>query len=88
MGKSKSNTKPTPTLLAGILCMMARHGFEAELKPDRFHMDLVLGHTQPIPPEIIVTLRENGFEYCFYNKVTYTDTDGAVRCRSYFRRPY
>jgi hypothetical protein len=86
MDKSKGNIKPTPTLLAGILTMMARHGYEAELKPDRFHMDLILGHIQPLPRKIIVTLQENGFEYRFFDKVTYTDADGAIRCRTYFRR--
>lgn len=85
---NRSNTKASPTLLAGILYKMARHGYEAELKPDRFHMHLILGHIQPLPPEIIVTLRENGFEYCFFDKTTYIDADGATRCRSHFRRPH
>jgi hypothetical protein len=83
---NKSDDKSTPTLLAGILYMMARHGFEAELRPDQFHMDLILGHIQPIPSKIIRMLRENGFEYCFYDKGMYTDADGAKRYRSLFRR--
>jgi hypothetical protein len=85
---NKSDHKATPILLAGVLCMMARHGFEAELKPGQFHMDLILGHLQPIPSDIIRILRKNGFEYCFYDKVTYTDADGAKRCRSLFRKLY
>lgn len=66
--------------------MMARHGYEVELKPDRSHMELILGHTQPISPKIFVTLRENGFEFRLEEKRTYTDLDGAIRCRSRFRR--
>jgi hypothetical protein len=66
--------------------MMARHGYEVELKPDRFHMELILGHTQPLSPKIFVTLRENGFEFRLEEKRTYTDLDGAIRCRSRFRR--
>jgi hypothetical protein len=83
---NKSNTKPAPTLFAAILYMLARHGHEAELKPHQFHTDLILGHIQPLSPEIIGNLRENGFKYCFHDGVTYTDADGAIRCRSHFRR--
>jgi hypothetical protein len=85
---NKSNTKEAPTLLAGILCMLARNGHEIELKPGQFHLDLILGHTQPLSPEIIGALREDGFEYCSLDRITYADADGAIRCRSHFRRPY
>ena len=84
---NKSNSKPAPTLLAGILYKMARHGYEAELKPDRFYIYLIIGHVRPLSPETIAILRENGFEHCFLDKVTYTDADGAIRSRSHFRRP-
>jgi hypothetical protein len=85
---NKSNTKSTPTLLAGILFMLARHGYEAELKPNRFYMHLTLGHAQPLPSEIIHILRKNGFEYWFLDKVTYVNVDGTIMCRSHFRRPH
>jgi len=85
----KPNTKLGPAIMAGILDMLARHGYEAELKPGQFHMDLNLRHIQPLSPEIIGILRENGFfEYCFLDKATYTDANGTIRCRSHFRRPY
>jgi hypothetical protein len=80
--------KSTPTLLAGILYMLAKHGFEAELKPGQFQMDFILGHIQPIPSEIVRILRKNGFEYFSSDSVTYTDVDGARRYRSLFRRMY
>lgn len=83
---NKSEDISVPTLLARVLYTIARQGFEAELMPGRLHVDLVLGHTQPIPSEIIRMLRKNGIEYCFQNKVTYTDADGTKRCRSHFRR--
>jgi hypothetical protein len=83
----KSNTKSTPTLLAGILFMLAKHGYEAELKPHRFYIHLTLGHAQSLPREIIHILRKNGFEYWFLDKVTYVDVGGIIRCRSHFRRP-
>ncbi|MPZ06298.1 MAG: hypothetical protein GEU26_07760 [Nitrososphaeraceae archaeon] len=82
---NKSNFRSNPTVLAEILYKMAKHGCEVEFKPDRFHMDLILGHPRPLPPGIIVTLRKNGFDYCFFDNVTYTDADGKSRCRSHFR---
>ena len=85
---NKSNSEPTSTLLARILVMLAKRGHEAELKPDQFYMDLILGHIQPLSPEIIGALRENGFNYNFLDEVTYTDTAGAIRYRSHFRRPH
>lgn len=83
---TESNAELAHTLLAEILCMMARHGYEVELKPDRFHLDLIVGHTQPLPPEIIVTLSRKGFKFCLTEKGTYTDVDGEIRCRSHFRK--
>ena len=83
---NKSNLRPTATLLAGILFKIARQGYEAELKPNLYHMDLILEHIRPLPHEIVVTLRENCFEYCFLDSLTYTDADGTVRSRSHFRR--
>jgi hypothetical protein len=85
---NKSNSEPTSTLLARILVILAKRGHEAELKRDQFCMDLILGHIQPLSPEIIGALRENGFNYNFLDKVTYTDTAGAIRYRSHFRRPH
>ena len=82
----KSNTKSS-TLFAGILFMLARHGYEAELKPNRFYMHLTLGHAKPLPREIIHILRKNRFEY-FLDKVAYVDVDGTIKCRSHFRRPH
>lgn len=67
--------------------MMARHGYEVELKPDKLYMELILGHTQPLSSKIFVTLREYGFEFRLKEKRKYTDLDGAIRCRSRFRRP-
>lgn len=83
---NKSEDISIPTLFAGVLYTIAKHGFEAELKPGRLHVDLILGHIQPIPSEIIRMLRKNGFQYCFHDKVTYTDADGTKRRRSIFRR--
>lgn len=83
---NQSNSEPTSTLLARILVMLAKRGHEAELNLDQFYMDLILGHIQPLSPEIIGALRENGFN--FHDRVTYTDTTGAIRYRSHFRRPH
>ncbi|HZD36599.1 MAG TPA: hypothetical protein VE130_15450 [Nitrososphaeraceae archaeon] len=80
------NTELAQTLLAEILCMMARHGYEVELKPARLHIDLIVGHSQPLPTELIVTLGEKGFGLCSRKKGTYTDIDGAIRYRSHFRK--
>ena len=74
--------------MAEILYKMARHGYEAELKPYQNHLDLILGHIQPLPIEIHTILQENGFNYSFLDKVTYKDADGATRWRSNFRRIY
>ena len=85
---NQSNSEPTSTLLARILVMMAKRGHEAELNRDQFYMDLILGHIQPLSPEIIGALRENDFSYNFLDRVTYTDKNGAIRYRSHFRRPH
>ena len=82
-----SDSKSSTAVLAGILQLMARRGYEVELRPNQFHLDLTLGHLQPLTPEIFTTLRENGFEHSFLDKVTYTDADGAIRSRSHFRKP-
>jgi hypothetical protein len=85
---NQSNSEPTSTLLARILVMLAKRGHEAELNRDQFYMDLILGHIQPLSPEIIGALRENGFSYNYLDRVTYTDITGAIRYRSHFRRPH
>jgi hypothetical protein len=82
---NKSNLRSNATVMAEILCKMARRGCEVEFKPDRFHLDLMLGHTRPLSPGIIVTLRKNGFDFCFLDNVKYTDADGKSRFRSHFR---
>jgi hypothetical protein len=85
---NKSNSESAHTLLARTLVMLAKRGHEAELKPKQFYMDLILGHIQPLSPEIFSVLRENGFSYHFLDEVTYTNTAGTIRYRSHFRRPH
>lgn len=83
---TESDTEMAQTLLADILFMLARHGYEVELRPARFHTDLIVGHSQPLPTEIIDALGEKGFGLCLRKKGTYTDVDGAIRCRTHFRK--
>jgi hypothetical protein len=86
MDMNNPDTKGSSAHLAGILQMMSMRGYEIEFKRNLYHADLILGHLQPLPSEIFMTLQENGFEYRFLDKVAYTDADGAIRCRSHFRR--
>jgi hypothetical protein len=82
---NKSKIRSNANALVEIILNLTRKGYEVELITNRFYKELILGHKKSLPPEVVLSLRKNSFEYSHLDDITYRDADGNRRCRSYFR---